>query len=123
MGQRSDHEGPAAGLSNPTTACVTATVVAAEGLCPDGYGFQIGDSWAVNGLVQGPRELCPMAARLLERAAARLREGHPDGEEVRCLGPNHRVIFALQARRWELRPSPARGPLKVPEKGGERRAA
>lgn len=76
---------------------ISARVVSAEGICPVGRSFRVGDLWTINGVLQGSEGLCPSAEQLLRNTAARLREGQTHIEEVRCVGPEHRVIFAIQS--------------------------
>ena len=75
---------------------VSARAIHVEGGCPQGYTFEVGDTLSINGSVQGPHPVCPLVGHLLIGAAARLREGNVSEEEVRCVGKDHRIIFALR---------------------------
>jgi uncharacterized repeat protein (TIGR04076 family) len=75
---------------------MVARVTEAEGVCPRGYRFYVGQNWRLNGDMHGDTEACPMAAGKLADAAASLRS---DGESsvgmAMCQTGQHRVVFQL----------------------------
>lgn len=80
-----------------------AAVVDSSGVCPMNREFLVGERWTLNGTWSG-KELCPLAKKLLNESAARLRSGEAsEGELCQCLGKDHRIVFQLQTVREDER--------------------
>lgn len=94
---------------------ITAQVVSAEGACPTGHIYRVGELLALN----GSGEQCETAKRLVRSATERARRGLGAPEEVRCVGTGHRVIFALHMES-EQAMHPRRQPALGSWSGGER---
>jgi hypothetical protein len=75
---------------------IIASVTEAEGVCPLGYRFYVGQNWSLNGDTHGATEACPVAAGKLAEAAASLRSngGSSLGMTI-CQTAQHRVVFQL----------------------------
>ena len=86
---------PAEGARAQEVAMV-ARVTEAEGVCPRGYRFHVGQIWSLNGDIHGDAEACPVAAGKLAEGAARLRSNGEGlvGTTV-CQTGQHRVVFQL----------------------------
>ncbi|MBF8267568.1 MAG: hypothetical protein HW388_1076 [Dehalococcoidia bacterium] len=102
---KAEEERLVAPVAKAAAGRVAARVIHVEGTCPQGCRFEVGDTLRIDGSVQGAYPVCSTAERLLKSAAIRLKDGSPSGEEVRCVGAEHRVIFALQGQRRGATPS------------------
>lgn len=80
----------------PARATVAVQVVQAEGTCPMGYTFQVGQTFFfTNGQVTP--EMCPRVRSLLETVVHRYRQGQEERPApVMCRSPQHLVVLALQ---------------------------
>jgi hypothetical protein len=95
---------PAPAPSRPVEAkrreeAIVAMVTEAQGVCPRGYRFYVGQNWTLNGAIHGDTEVCPVAAAKLAEAAASFRR---DGEGLvgmaLCQTGQHRVAFQLSGQ-------------------------
>ena len=79
-----------------------ARVIAARGVCPKGYEYQVGETWTVNGEVEEARTLCPVAEAKLLEAGKNLRGEGDRAETVLCETEDHRVVIELVNRKAEV---------------------
>jgi hypothetical protein len=76
---------------------VEVKVIHAEGICPMGYGAEIGASWVLNGKTDGMAPLCPKAEGLIIRSAEEVRHRKTStASVVDCIGNGHMMEFELK---------------------------
>ena len=109
---------------------VTARVVRAEGDCPLGYLFQTGETWVINGKVEGAARLCSQVRERLGRSADEIARREVETTSlVNCRVNGY--ILEVELRRTEELASPAaprelQGPeeeISVRILGGDEQAA
>lgn len=76
---------------------IIASVTEAEGVCPLGHRFQVGETWNLDGDAYGLPGTCPTAATKLQGAAEYLRrtEKTTVGMTI-CQSKAHKVVFQLR---------------------------
>lgn len=81
---------------------IIASVTEAEGVCPLGYRFRVGETWNLDGDAYGLPGNCPTAATKLQEAAEHLRHTEKTTVGVAiCQTKKHRVFFELRRQPVE----------------------
>lgn len=81
---------------------IIASVTEAEGVCPLGYRFQVGETWNLDGDAYGLPGNCPTAATKLQEAAEYLQRTEKTTVGVTiCQTREHRVVFQLRRQPVE----------------------